>query len=78
MNKKPPFSQGAWITEGPNIHLGPTHRSFRRFQVIQDADYGSGYRVGGLDSYYYRLATPEEITSEIERLKARIADLESS
>lgn len=75
---KPPFPKGAWITEGPMIHLEtPSCRTFRRFRVIRDAEYGSGFRVGGLDADYYRLATPEEIAAEIERLKARIADLES-
>lgn len=72
---KLPFPEGAWITEGP--YLGTRARSFRRFQPINDITYGSGYRVGILDATYYRLATPEEIAAEIERLKARIADLES-
>lgn len=64
---KPPFPEGAWITEKTSS------RSFRRFFVSKDAD----YRVECLYAYYYRLATPEEIAAEIERLKARIADLES-
>jgi hypothetical protein len=72
---KPPFPEGAWITEGH--YLGKRSRSFRRFQPINDITYGSGYRVGILDATYYRLATPAEIAAEIERLKARIADLES-
>lgn len=75
---KPPFPKGAWITEGPMIHLKtPSCRTFRRFRVIRDAEYGSGFRVGWLDADYYRLATPEEIAAEIEKLKSRIADLES-
>lgn len=72
---KPPFPLGAWITEGPPMYLGKGARTFRRFEGQKDSECGSGYAVGGLDATYYRLAAPEEIQCEIDRLKARIADL---
>ena len=78
---KPPFPEGAWITEGH--YLGKRSRSFRRFQPINDITYGSGYRVGILDATYYRLATPEEIAAVWASFRnssfsvIRFADLES-